>query len=28
MRYEEGPTAEAEVHVDAPPGEVWPLVCD
>jgi uncharacterized protein YndB with AHSA1/START domain len=28
VRYGEGPTTEAEVHVDAPPGEVWPLVCD
>lgn len=28
MRYIDGPTAEAEVHVEAPPAVVWPLVCD
>ena len=28
MRYVDGPTAEAEVHVDAPPSSVWPLVSD
>jgi uncharacterized protein YndB with AHSA1/START domain len=28
VRYEEGPTTEVEVHVDAPPAAVWPLVCD
>ncbi len=28
MRYADGPTTEAEIHVEAPPGAVWPLVCD
>ena len=28
MRYADGPTTEAEVHVDAPPSAVWPLVSD
>ncbi|GAA4778290.1 SRPBCC family protein [Actinomycetospora chlora] len=28
MRYADGPTVEAAVHVDAPPARVWPLVCD
>lgn len=28
MRYADGPTAEAEVHVDAPPEAVWSLVVD
>ncbi|PVY96540.1 SRPBCC family protein [Actinomycetospora cinnamomea] len=28
MRYAEGPTAEAAVHVEAPPARVWPLVSD
>jgi len=28
MRYADGPTAEAEVHVDAPPEAVWALVTD
>ena len=28
MRYAEGPTTEAVVHVDAPPSAVWPLVSD
>jgi Polyketide cyclase / dehydrase and lipid transport len=28
MHYAEGPTTEAEVHVEAPPAAVWPLVCD
>lgn len=28
MRYVDGPTTEAEVHVDAPPSSVWPLVSD
>jgi Polyketide cyclase / dehydrase and lipid transport len=28
VRYEEGPTTEVEVHVDASPAAVWPLVCD
>ena len=28
MRYAEGPTVEATVHVAAPPAQVWPLVRD
>jgi uncharacterized protein YndB with AHSA1/START domain len=28
VRYQDGPTTEVEVHVDAPPAAVWPLVCD
>ena len=28
LRYGDGPTADAEVHVDATPDVVWPLVCD
>jgi hypothetical protein len=28
MRYAEGPTVEAAVHVAAPPATVWPLVRD
>ncbi|MDD7927114.1 SRPBCC family protein [Actinomycetospora chibensis] len=28
MRYAEGPTVEASVHVAAPPERVWPLVRD
>jgi hypothetical protein len=28
VRYAEGPTTEAEVHVDAPPAAVWALVSD
>jgi Polyketide cyclase / dehydrase and lipid transport len=28
VRYADGPTTEAEVHVDAPPSAVWPLVSD
>ena len=28
MRYAEGPTVEAAVHVAAPPAQVWPLVRD
>jgi uncharacterized protein YndB with AHSA1/START domain len=28
MRYADGPTAKAEVHIDAPPSRVWELVCD
>lgn len=28
MRYADGPTAEAVVHVAAPPEAVWPLVSD
>jgi Polyketide cyclase / dehydrase and lipid transport len=28
MRYADGPTAEATVHVSAPPDVLWPLVSD
>ena len=28
MRYADGPTTEAGVHVGAPPARVWPLVTD
>ena len=28
MRYEDGPTVEVEVLVDAAPAEVWKVVCD
>lgn len=28
MRYADGPVAEVEVHVAAPPGQVWALVTD
>jgi Polyketide cyclase / dehydrase and lipid transport len=28
MRYADGPTAEARVHVSAPPEVLWPLVSD
>jgi uncharacterized protein YndB with AHSA1/START domain len=28
VRYADGPTAEAEVHVDAPPERVWEVVTD
>ncbi|MFK8025017.1 MAG: SRPBCC family protein [Ilumatobacter sp.] len=28
VRYADGPTSEVEVRVDAPPSEVWPLLCD
>jgi len=28
LRYAAGPTAEAEVHIDAPPAAVWALVSD
>ncbi|GAB3319483.1 SRPBCC family protein [Geodermatophilus aquaeductus] len=28
MRYADGPTVEVDVHVDAPPAVVWPLVSD
>jgi hypothetical protein len=28
MRYADGPTAEVEIHVDAPPSAVWALVSD
>jgi uncharacterized protein YndB with AHSA1/START domain len=28
MRYADGPTAEVEVHVDAPPAAVWAIVSD
>ncbi len=28
MRYAEGPTTETELHVEAPPAAVWPLICD
>jgi hypothetical protein len=28
VRYAEGPTVEVEVHIDAPPSAVWPVVRD
>lgn len=28
MKYADGPTVEVEIHIDAPPSVVWPLVCD
>lgn len=28
LRYADGPSTDAEVHVDATPDVVWPLVCD
>lgn len=28
MRYADGPTAEVEIHIDAPPARVWELVSD
>jgi uncharacterized membrane protein len=28
MKYADGPTVEVEVHVDAPPAMVWPVVRD
>lgn len=28
MRFADGPTVEVEVHVDAPPEQVWPVVAD
>lgn len=28
MRFDEGPTMEVEVHVEAPPERVWPVVAD
>jgi hypothetical protein len=28
VRYADGPTAEVEVHIDAPPAAVWPVVRD
>ena len=28
MRYADGPTVEVEVHIDAPPSAVWPVVSD
>ncbi len=28
MKYTDGPTAEATVHIDASPDQVWPLVSD
>jgi uncharacterized membrane protein len=28
VRYADGPTVEVEVHIDAPPSAVWPLVRD
>ncbi|HYZ93475.1 MAG TPA: SRPBCC family protein [Actinomycetota bacterium] len=28
MRYADGPTAQVEIHIDAPPSRVWELVTD
>jgi Polyketide cyclase / dehydrase and lipid transport len=28
MRYADGPTAEASIHVEAPPEVLWPLISD
>lgn len=28
VKYADGPTTSVEVHIDAPPSAVWPLLCD
>ncbi|WP_419932205.1 SRPBCC family protein [Candidatus Poriferisodalis sp.] len=28
VKYADGPTTSVEVHIDAPPSVVWPLLCD